>query len=109
MLWKLRWECDIRPERFIALLYRLQAANAPFRVAVAGENSRYIPAEFEEARTRLAERVAHWGHVPSRRDYQALLAQADLVISAADHEFFGISVLEAIVAGAFPLLPQRLS
>lgn len=109
ILWNQRWEYDKRPDRFFALLYRLQAANVPFRVAVAGENFRNIPAEFEEARTRLAERVAHWGYVPSRRDYQSLLAQADLVISAADHEFFGISVLEAIVAGAFPLLPQRLS
>jgi glycosyltransferase involved in cell wall biosynthesis len=51
----------------------------------------------------------HWGYLPTRADYVALLSQADLVISTAEHEFFGISVLEAICAGAFPLLPNRLS
>jgi glycosyltransferase involved in cell wall biosynthesis len=109
IVWNQRWEYDKRPDRFFALLYRLQEAQAPFRLAVAGENFRNIPAEFEEARLRLAERVVHWGYVPSRAAYADLLRQAALVISTADHEFFGISVLEAICAGAFPLLPNRLS
>jgi hypothetical protein len=90
------------------LLYRLQTAQIPFRLAVAGENFRNAPSEFETAR-RLAEHVVHWGYLPTRADYVALLSQADLVISTAEHEFFGISVLEAICAGAFPLLPNRLS
>ena len=33
---------------------------------------------------------------------------ADVVVSTAHHEFFGISVTEAIYAGAFPVLPNRL-
>ena len=32
-----------------------------------------------------------------------------MIVSTADHEFFGISVVEAISAGASPLLPERLS
>ena len=58
---------------------------------------------------RLADAIEHWGYVASRAEYLRLLAASDLVISTADHEFFGISVLEAIAAGAFPLLPNRLS
>ncbi len=109
ILWNQRWEYDKRPDRFFALLYRLQAEGYDFRLAVAGENYRKEPEEFEEARQRLAGKIVHWGFVPGRAGYQALLQQADLVISTTDHEFFGISVLEAMAAGAFSLLPNRLS
>lgn len=109
ILWNQRWEYDKRPDRFFALLYRLQEADVPFRLAVAGENFRNSPAEFEEARGRLAAQIVHWGFIPDRAAYDALLASASLVISTAEHEFFGISILEAVAAGAFPLLPRRLS
>jgi glycosyltransferase involved in cell wall biosynthesis len=109
ILWNQRWEYDKRPDRFFALLYRLQADGCAFRLAVAGENFRNTPQEFEEARQRLAQRIVHWGFLPGKDDYNNILNQADLVISTADHEFFGISVLEAVAAGAFPLLPNRLS
>ena len=109
ILWNQRWEYDKRPDRFFALLQRLHAEGVPFRLAVAGQNFRNSPAEFDAARAQLADRIVHWGYAPSRRAYADLLRQADLVISVADHEFFGISILEAICAGAFPLLPDRLS
>ena len=97
------------PDRFFHLLYRLQEDGVDFQVAVAGENFRNVPEEFEVARTRLADRIVHWGFVDDVAAYRQLLARADLVISTAMHEFFGISVLEAIAAGAFPLLPAALS
>ena len=50
-----------------------------------------------------------WGYVESAQAYRELLCRADLVISTADHEFFGISILEAVAGGAFPLLPNQLS
>jgi glycosyltransferase involved in cell wall biosynthesis len=109
ILWNQRWEYDKRPDRFFALLYRLQADGCAFRLAVAGENFRNAPQEFEEARQRLADRIVHWGFLPNKEEYNRLLGEADLVISTTDHEFFGISVLEAVAAGAFPLLPNRLS
>lgn len=109
ILWNQRWEYDKRPDRFFRLLYRLAADGVDFRLAVAGENFRREPLEFEEARQRLAERIVQWGYVASARAYRELLCQADLVISTADHEFFGISILEAVAGGAFPLLPKGLS
>jgi glycosyltransferase involved in cell wall biosynthesis len=109
ILWNQRWEYDKRPDRFFALLYRLAEEEVPFQLAVAGENFRNVPKEFDEAHTRLMDRVVHWGYAPDRSTYDNLLASADLVISTADHEFFGISILEAVAAGATPLLPNRLS
>ncbi len=109
IVWNQRWEYDKRPADFFALLYQLREAGVDFRLAVAGENFRNVPEEFEEARHELAEQIVHWGYVESRADYVALLRCASLVVSTAAHEFFGISVLEAIAAGAFPLLPDRLS
>jgi glycosyltransferase involved in cell wall biosynthesis len=109
ILWNQRWEYDKRPDRFFKLLYRLQEAGAPFRLAVAGENFRMWPDEFVAAKERLAGRIVHWGYVETRAAYCRLLHQADLVISTADHEFFGVSILEAVAAGALPLLPRRLS
>ncbi len=109
ILWNQRWEYDKRPDRFFRLLFRLAADGVAFRLAVAGENFRQVPQEFQEARTRLADRIVHWGYLPDRGAYRQLLSQADLVISTADHEFFGVAVLEAVAHGAFPLLPARLS
>lgn len=109
IVWNQRWEYDKRPDRFFDLLYRLEETGHEYKLAVAGENFRKIPVEFEEAATRLAHRLEHWGYLPSREAYLALLQKADLVVSTAEHEFFGISILEAVQAGAFPLLPHRLS
>ncbi len=109
IVWNQRWEYDKRPRAFFELLYRLDEAGHSFSLAVAGENFRNTPDEFEEARRRLAHRIEHWGYLPTRQAYLDLLQRADLVISTAAHEFFGISILEAVQAGAFPLLPNRLS
>ncbi len=109
IVWNQRWEYDKRPADFFALLYKLREAGVAFELAVAGENFRNVPEEFEVARRELAEQIVHWGYVDSRAEYIALLQRASLVVSTAAHEFFGISVLEAVAAGAFPLLPNRLS
>lgn len=109
ILWNQRWEYDKRPDRFFRLLYRLANSGVPYRLAVAGENFRNVPQEFLAARERLRDRIVHWGFVENRAAYEELLRSADLVISTAEHEFFGIAVLEAVAAGVFPLLPARLS
>ena len=44
-----------------------------------------------------------------RREYLDVLVNADVAVSTAIHEFFGIGIVEAAAAGAFPLLPLRLA
>jgi len=109
ILWNQRWEYDKNPGVFFRALYAMADDGLEFQLIVAGENFRQQPIEFAQARERLAGRILHFGYADSRAEYARLLRQSDIVISTALHEFFGISVLEAIYAGAYPLLPARLS
>ncbi len=43
-----------------------------------------------------------------RAEYEALLRRAQVVVSTSRQEFFGVSVVEAVHAGAHPLVPDRL-
>ncbi|MEM9388068.1 MAG: DUF3524 domain-containing protein [Pseudomonadota bacterium] len=109
LLWNHRWEHDKAPEVFFSALARLQARGVPFRVAVAGERFRTSPAIFEQAHKSLGSRVVHWGYLPSREAYEALLRRSHLAVSTARQEFFGVSTLEAVAHGARPLVPDRLA
>ena len=58
---------------------------------------------------RLGPRLVHFGFAESEAAYARLLWDADVVLSTAVHEFFGVSVVEAVYCGAAPVLPNRLS
>lgn len=109
IVWNHRWEFDKGPDTFFEVMERLAARGVPFRLAVCGHRFRSAPPVFERARERLADRIEHWGTLESRADYLALLSRAQLCVSTAIHEFFGISMLEATHCGARPLVPDRLS
>jgi glycosyltransferase involved in cell wall biosynthesis len=108
ILWNQRWEYDKNPADFFDALYAIAAQNIPFRLALCGENFRRVPVEFEEARNRLQQYIIHDGFAEDGR-YRSLLHEAAITISTAHHEFFGISIIEAIYCQTFPLLPDRLS
>jgi len=109
ILWNHRWEYDKAPQDFFAALEVLASRQTPFKVIVCGERFSKAPEAFETAREWLGDRILHWGWADSRRDYLDLLASADIAVSTAIHEFFGVSMLEATHFGAHPLVPDRLS
>jgi glycosyltransferase involved in cell wall biosynthesis len=76
---------------------------------VIGEQFRESPPVFEQAREAFRDHIDRWGYQESRAEYEAALREADVIVSTAEHEFFGISVVEAIAAGAYPVLPRRLA
>lgn len=107
ILWNQRWEYDKDPATFFRALDALVAEGIAFRVALAGSNTHQQPTEFEAARERLGARVIHFGRA-DEASYVRLLSEADVVVSTALHEFFGVAVVEAIAGGCFPVLPKRL-
>jgi glycosyltransferase involved in cell wall biosynthesis len=109
IVWNQRWEHDKNPEEFFAALFELAGRGSEFRLVVLGESFRATPPIFAEARQRLAGQILHFGFADSPADYAAWLKCGDLVVSTANHEFFGIAVVEAVRAGCRPLLPNRLA
>ncbi len=109
LVWNHRWEHDKGPELFFEALYEIKKEGVAFQVIVMGESFANVPQCFVEALSLLEDETIHFGYADNREQYAALLRQGDVIVSAARHEFFGISVLEGIRAGCYPLLPHALS
>ena len=109
ILWAARWEHDKNPEEFFEAIRQLKERHVPFRISVIGEQFRDVPEAFARARQQFAADIDRWGYQENRADYEAALLEADVFVSTAAHEFFGLSAVEATLAGAYPLVPNRLA
>ena len=105
ILWNHRWEFDKRPDLFARVLLRLADEGIPFQILLLGEphghEELFIP-----LRDKLDRRCLAYGYLPDRARYDQMLTRADIVVSCAEQEYFGIAVAEAIHAGAYALLPR---
>ena len=109
LLWNHRWEYDKNPDAFFRTVNRLDDAGVPFRLILAGQTFHEQPSAFESGFRRYADRVLHYGYAETFEDYARLLWRSDVVVSTSVHEFFGVSMMEAIACGCHPLLPNRLT
>ena len=107
VLWNHRWDPDKAPEVFLEALAVVASRGVAFRVGLAGERFVGQGAEYDDALAVLGDRVEVAAHLP-RAEYEALLRRSDVVVSTARQEFFGVAVVEAMAAGAMPVLPDRL-
>lgn len=121
ILWNHRWEYDKGPERLLAVIAcldgMLRSMPADRRPeicwTVLGQSFRQQPAEFEKIQTLLNAAdspmgLNAWGYESSHTAYNDHLEQADVVLSTAEHDFQGLSILEAYSCGCYPLVPNRL-
>lgn len=109
LVWNHRWEYDKGPELLLACMDELQRRNIAVKLHLLGQQFRRVPVALEELQQRHKGSLGQVGYVAGRVDYEALLDQADYVVSTADHEFQGLAVGEAVQYGCLPLLPDRLS
>lgn len=107
--WAARWEHDKGPQTLFAALGLLRDRGVDFRLNVLGQSFQRVPQCFEVARRELADKILRWGFLADRAEYQLALAESDVVVSTAHHEFFGIAMVEAVAAGCYPLAPRRLA
>ncbi len=109
IIWNHRWEYDKNPAGFFKVLRALSHQGLDFRVILLGESFRQRPDEFLQAMNELGDRILHAGFVENRDEYFRLLRCGNLLPVTSIHDFFGVSVCEAIYAGSLPMLPRRLS
>lgn len=108
LVWAHRWEFDKDPETLFEVVIKLFDAGIPFTLSVMGEQYTEVPDVFADAKQKLSSVIKAWGYQDNKEDYYDILADADVVLSTAKHEFFGVAMLEAVYFGCYPLCPNRL-
>lgn len=111
IVWPHRWEHDKDPQTFFSVILELyQTHSLEFTLIILGQSYGEVPSVFAETFEKLPSNyIRHWGFAQSRREYEELLAEGDVVVSTALHEFFGVAMLEACRAGCIPIVPDRLA
>ncbi len=109
IIWNHRWGFDKNGEMFFSALDALNTSGLDFRLAVMGENFGKIPEAFTIAEAKFKDKILQFGYVHQRVAYEKWLKRGAVIISTSMQENFGISVIEAMIMGCVPLLPNRLS
>lgn len=107
LLWNHRWEFDKNPELFLKTLIDLKKEEVEFKLIMLGSAPKKLMPIFDEAKEVLSENIIQWGRVSSFEEYAKFLWMADILPVTSNHDFFGVSVLEALTCHTRLLLPKR--
>lgn len=105
LLWSARWEKDKHPDLFLDLLEILEEQKFPFRVWITGCSEDVVRADLSKRKIHDS-RFEAIGFV-TRDKLLEFFRLADVFVSTAHHEYFGLSALQAAASGCALLLPKR--
>ncbi len=108
VIWNHRWDADKNPEVFVRAIERILADGSPVEVVLGGTDHWDGGQRRADAADRLGDAVVAVGPFDDAA-YRRHLASADIAVSVADHDYFGVAIVEAIAAGCVPVLPNRLA
>lgn len=108
VVWPHRWEHDKGPDELLEIA-RKHTKQHNIKWILLGEQFRNTPHALQSFLNEFKDNIEHSGFVKSKSKYWEFLLKADWVLSTAKHEFFGIAVVEALLAGCKPWIPDRLS
>jgi glycosyltransferase involved in cell wall biosynthesis len=115
VIWNHRWEYDKGPELLLQIVRHCCDRGLPIRFHIVGQQFREHPAQFAEIDRLLGEfsetagmTRGAFGFLPEN-EYRQLLAQGDVVLSTALHDFQGLAVQEACLSGCSALVPNDLA
>lgn len=74
------------------MLQLMDSGKLNFRINVLGESFTDNPPIFAEAREKLDKFIDHFGYVEQKSQYYEILKASDIVVSTANHEFFGVAM-----------------
>jgi len=109
LLWNHRLDFDKNPEQFFLLCRKMVQMNLKFKIIVLGEDLGTEYPESKKFKKEFKDNILHWGYEKDKNNYYSWLSISDILPVTSNQEFFGISVVEAILLGVTPLLPSRLS
>ncbi len=115
IVWNHRWEYDKGTDLLLELCKRIRTDMLPMRLHIVGEQFRKQPVEFQQIDLLLNAHAAQlqisrgrFGFIAARSEYETLLAQCDVVLSTARHDFQGLAIQEACMLSCTPLAPNSL-
>ena len=115
IVWNHRWEYDKGIELLAHIIEQVKEARLRFRFHIVGQQFRHIPEAFEAIDRDLDEISAifdmprgNFGYIENADQYQTLLASCHVALSTAKHDFQGLSVQQACLAGCQAAVPDAL-
>lgn len=105
--WLGRFEYDKGPDGLVHVLTALEEAGMDYELAVIGQQFRSLPEAFEAIVRDFKHRLVHIGFIDSEDVFLQMLAEVDVALSTALHEFQGLALIQAAAAGAIPVVPSR--
>ncbi len=108
ILWNHRLDHDKNPIAFFECLLKLQKEKIQFKLLLLGEQTTKQKKLYEEYLEKLKPNIIYSGYCTTK-EYIEFLHMANILPVTSLHDFFGVSIAQAIYAGVVPLLPKRLS
>ena len=109
LLWNHRWEYDKGPQQLYNLLVELEQRKFAFKLNLIGQQFRALPEALLKIKQDFPNVLLNYGFIESGDEYRNILAASDFVLSTSLHDFQGLAILEAVVAGCIPVVPSRLA